>query len=74
MTNETDHFDYMFVPSWEKHVAVVFSTMATLVSAGFLSGLIWFEHFQSDILKTVQVFFSVKSNSNEISVEKLMAL
>ena len=57
MTNVTDHFDYMFVLSWQKHIAVVFSIVATLVSATFLSGVIWFEHFQSDTLKTVQVFF-----------------
>ena len=58
MTNETDHFDYMFVLSWQKHVAVVFSIVAALFSAAFLSGVIWFEHVQSDTLKTVQVLFS----------------
>ena len=56
MSNITDHFEYMFMSGWTKNLAVVFSIVGTLTSAAFLYGIIWFEQFQSDTLKTVQVF------------------
>ena len=55
MENSTDYFEYMFKPGMTKNVAILFSIVGTLVSASFLYGIIWFEQFQSDTLKTVQV-------------------
>ena len=56
MSNTTDDYEYMFVAGCPKYTAVAFSILATLVSAAFLYGVIWFEQFESDTLKTVQVF------------------
>ena len=58
MTNTTDHFEYMFLPGWPKNVAILFSIVGYLVSAAFFYGVIWFEKYQSDILRTVQVIFT----------------
>ena len=39
MTNNTDHFEYMFLPGWPKNVAVIFSIFGYLVSAAFFYGV-----------------------------------
>ena len=56
MANNTDHYEYMFTPGWPKYIAVFFSTVGSLVASAFLHGIIWLEQFQSDTLRTVQVF------------------
>ena len=55
MANNTDYYEYMFVPSWPKYLGVVFSIVSSSVSAAFLYGIIWMEQVQSDNLKNVQV-------------------
>ena len=56
MANSTDHYEYMFVPSWTKYVAIFFSIVGSLLAAAFLYGIIWIEQYQTDTLKTVQVY------------------